>query len=287
MSSPVEGFCDPAFEALRALLDEKLQSGEELGLAISVTIGEKNVASWWSPPGVSPGYHLTNQGHMIGEIIQRITGKPLGTFIRDKLANPLQADYQLGLSAESNWDRVADVTPPPLLKLPNGIDPNSVLMKTIAGIPIRAESAGTREFRLTELGAANGFSNARALARIGSLISNGGHTDGKKLISKEAIDLFLEEQVDGVDQVLGVRLRYGLGVGLPTPEAVPWLPPEGKLGFWGGWGGSILVMDLDRKMSIGYVMNKMGEGTLGNPALHEYVKLIYKIVEKMEIDTSA
>lgn len=224
---------------------------------------------------------------MIGEIIQRITGKPLGAFIRDELANPLQADYQLGLSVESNWDRVADVTPPPLLQLPNDIDPNSIAMKTIAGVPIRAESAANREFRLTELGAANGFSNRRALARIGSLIANGGYLDGQKLILKEAIDQLLEEQVDGIDQVLGVRLRYGLGIGLPTPEAVPWLPSEGKVGFWGGWGGSILVMDIDRKMSIGYVMNQMGEGTLGNPALHEYVKLIYKIVDKMEIDSLA
>lgn len=217
----------------------------------------------------------------------RITGKPLGKFISDELASPLGADFQLGLAAESNWERVADVTPPPLLQLPDSIDPNSVAMKTIAGVPIRAESAGTREFRLTELGAANGFSNARAVARIGSLVANGGYLDGKRLLTKESIEMLLEEQVDGIDQVLGVRVRYGLGCGLPTPEAAPWLPAEGKIGFWGEWGGSMLVMDTERRMAVGYVMNKMGEGTLGNPALHEYVKMIYKIVDGMDVDSLA
>ena len=34
--------------------------------------------------------------------------------------------------------------------------------------------------------------------------------------------------------------------------------------FWGGWGGSLVVVDLDARMVVAYVMNKMGEGTLGD-----------------------
>ena len=56
--------------------------------------------------------------------------------------------------------------------------------------------------------------------------------------------------------MLGVPLRFGIGYGLPVPETIPYLPDE-KICFWGGWGGSLIVMDLGRKLTIAYMMNKM------------------------------
>jgi CubicO group peptidase (beta-lactamase class C family) len=62
--------------------------------------------------------------------------------------------------------------------------------------------------------------------------------------------------------VLGVPIRFGLGYGLVSPE-MP-LSPNARMCFWGGWGGSLVIVDLDARMVIAYVMNKMGEGTLGD-----------------------
>ena len=40
--------------------------------------------------------------------------------------------------------------------------------------------------------------------------------------------------------------------------------PNPRTCFWGGWGGSIVVNDLENRLIITYVMNRMGEGTIGD-----------------------
>ena len=62
--------------------------------------------------------------------------------------------------------------------------------------------------------------------------------------------------------MLGVPLRFGLGFGLSS-EALP-IGPNPRTFFWGGWGGSLVVVDLDAKLGFSYVMNRMGDGTLGD-----------------------
>lgn len=48
-------------------------------------------APWWEPGTVS-GYHALNQGHLVGEVMRRITGVPLGKFVAQEIAGPLGAD---------------------------------------------------------------------------------------------------------------------------------------------------------------------------------------------------
>ncbi|RDH37724.1 beta-lactamase/transpeptidase-like protein [Aspergillus welwitschiae] len=228
-------------------------------------------APWWTP-GEHSGYHVTNQGHLLGELVHRVTGKPLDEFIRDELASPLAADFQLGVP-EKDWPRTADVSPPPPLSL-DDVDPQSVMFKSFASLPIPAEESMSPGFRKALIGATNGFSNARGIARIASVISLGGTVDGKQYLSPETIDRMLEEQISGPDLVLMYHLRWGLGVGLPVPETFPWLP-DGRIAFWTGWGGSVVVMDLEKRMTIAYVMNKMGQGTLGSDRTAAYVRAVY------------
>jgi len=68
----------------------------------------------WGEPGTASGYHALNQGHLVGEILRRITGKSLKQFVAEEIAGPLGADFQIG-AAERDWDRIADVVPPPPL----------------------------------------------------------------------------------------------------------------------------------------------------------------------------
>jgi CubicO group peptidase (beta-lactamase class C family) len=57
--------------------------------------------------------HALNYGHLVGELVRRISGKPLKQFVAEEIAGPLGADFQIG-AAESDWARIADVVPPPL-----------------------------------------------------------------------------------------------------------------------------------------------------------------------------
>src|ERR1700745_1544142 len=68
-------------------------------------------APWWEP-GTASGYHALNYGHLVGEIVRRISGKPLKQFVAEEIAGPLGADFQIG-AAESDWDRIAPAVPPP------------------------------------------------------------------------------------------------------------------------------------------------------------------------------
>ena len=81
------------------------------------------------------------------------------------------------------------------------------------------------------------------------------------VLSEEGVARIFDEQQRGVDLVLGVDMVLGMGFGLPGPM----LPvPNPRTCFWGGWGGSLAIVDVDAKMSFSYVMNRMGEGTTGD-----------------------
>ena len=103
-----------------------------------------------------------------------------------------------------------------------------------------------------------------------SVVARGGEVDGIRLLSPETIDLIFREQTNGVDLVLGIPLRYGIGYGLPQLDTLPYIPDK-KICFWGGWGGSMIIMDVGRRMTISYMMNKMGPGIVGSERSAEYV----------------
>ncbi|HEX9030329.1 MAG TPA: serine hydrolase domain-containing protein [Streptosporangiaceae bacterium] len=230
-------------------------------------------APWWEP-GTASGYHALNQGHLVGEVIRRVTGTSLRQFVAQEIAGPLGADFQIG-AAERDWSRIADVVPPPPLPFDmSAIDLQGPMFKTMTGPVPDAAAANTAGWRRADMGACNGHGNARSVARILSAITLGGEVDGVRLLRPATIDLIFEEQSNGPDLVLGVPLRFGIGYGLPQPDTIPYLPDE-RICFWGGWGGSIIAMDLDRRMTISYMMNKMGPGVIGSDRSEAYVRAIY------------
>jgi CubicO group peptidase (beta-lactamase class C family) len=229
-------------------------------------------APWWEP-GTASGYHAQNQGHLVGELVRRLTGKTLKTFVAQEIAGPLGADFQIG-AIEADWGRIAPVTPPPPLPFDlASLDPGSPVYKTFTGPVADAAAANTPAWRRAELGALNGHGNARSVARILRVLALGGEAGGVRLLSPEAIGLIFDEQSHGPDLVLGVPLRFGIGYALPETETVPYIPP-GRTCFWGGWGGSVILMDLDARTTISYMMNKMGPGIIGSDRSEAYVRAI-------------
>ena len=219
-------------------------------------------APWWEP-GTASGYHALNQGHLVGEVIRRITGMKLGEFFRTQVAEPLGVDFHIGL-APSEFGRVANVIPPPPLPIDISLlDPDMIVVKTFTGPAPDASEAWTSQWRQADIGAANGHGNARSVALAQSAISNGGVVNGVRLLSQGAIDQIFRVQSDGPDHVLMMPVKFGIGFGLPN-ETVPHLPAGRKVCFWGGWGGSAVVNDLDNRMTVTYMMNRMAEGLLGD-----------------------
>ena len=232
--------------------------------------------SWW-PAGTMSGYHLLNYGTLIGEVVYRVTGRDLGQFVADELAGPLGADFWLGLP-ESEEHRVSNVVPPPP---PQGLDqlpPDSPAFKTFTGPILAAEMTWTREWRAAGIGGAGGQGNARGVALLNSLIAQGGVANGRRLLSQETVERVFESHTDGIDLVLGIPLRFGLGYAVSNPASTPTIP-EGRVGFWGGYGGSIVIADADRRMTFAYVMNRMSPGIIGSPRSEAYTRAVYSALE--------
>jgi CubicO group peptidase (beta-lactamase class C family) len=237
-------------------------------------------APWWQP-GTASGYHALTSGHLVGEIVRRITGMTLKEFVRKEIAGPLGADIQIGARPEDD-SRIAELIPPPALDVPlDAVPEDHPMRKTFAVMapnPEAALMAQTTAWRRADIGSANGHGNARSLVRSLSAISLGGNVNGLRLLSPETIDLIFQEQANGMDLVLCMPARWGIGFALPKPEAVPDIP-LGKICFWGGWGGSTVVMDLDRRMTFAYVMNRMGQVTAaGSDRTQKYGRLVYQAI---------
>ncbi|MFZ1995460.1 MAG: serine hydrolase domain-containing protein [Solirubrobacteraceae bacterium] len=234
-------------------------------------------APWWEP-GTASGYHANNQGHLVGEIVRRVTGLPLRRFVAEQIAGPLGADFQIG-AAERDWPRIAPVVPPPPLPIDlAALPPESPMYKTFTGPVAEAANANTAAWRQADMGALNGHANARSVVRIIKALSLGGTVESTRLLSPETIELIFDEQSHGTDLVLGVPLRFGIGFALPETETVPYVP-QGRCCYWGGWGGSEVIADLDRRVTLAYMMNKMAPGIIGSDRSEAYVRAAYACLD--------
>ena len=209
--------------------------------------------------------------------MRRITGRSLGTFLREELAEPLDADFHVGVHPR-HFHRIAELIPPPVEPsemLP--MEPGSIMERTIGRGVVDVADTKTAAWRQAEMPAANGHGNARSIVRIQTLLANHGTAFGKTLLSPAGCLAALEEQTSGVDLVLGAPIRFGLGYGLPgdlTPAT-----PNGNVCFWGGYGGSSVVCDLDARIAFSYVMNRMEAGVLGDERGFGLWQAVYESLE--------
>jgi CubicO group peptidase (beta-lactamase class C family) len=229
---------------------------------------------WWEP-GTRSGYHAVTFGHLLGELVRRVSGRTIGTFFKEEVAEPLGADFHIGLPEDQDF-RVGELIPPPQMDASQLGDfvPSPIFMKTFMSAAVDPKDTKTRDWLGAEVPAINGQGNARAVARIASTVACGGKVDGVRLLSLETIEKALEEQSYGKDLVLSMPMRFGLGFGLQSKEFP--LGPNQRILWWGGWGGSTCIMDLEAKISIAYVMNKMWQTLTVDPRSARPIEAFYK-----------
>ncbi len=219
-------------------------------------------APWWEP-GSQSGYHAITQGFLIGELVRRIDGRTLGTYFREEIAEPLGADFHIDMAPE-HFGRVAEMIPDsaPLDPAFGEPDPDSITGRVFASAPADTNAVNTDDWRQAELPAAGGHGNARAVVRAQTPVANGGSAFGVDLLSPEGCRVIQEEQTDGQDAVLMMPVKFGMGYAFPN-EMMPMSPNERAM-FWGGAGGSTIVVDQDAHVCLSYVMNQMKNALLGD-----------------------
>lgn len=216
-------------------------------------------APWWEP-GTASGYHAVTQGFLVGEVVRRITGQSLGTFFAKEIAGPLGADFHIGLDPANDARVGALIAGPRAVQAAR--DPGSIGARTMGNPQLSAEQSNALPWRRAEIPACNGHGNARSVALAQAALACGVGVNGVQLLSDATRDAVFEQQTYGPDLVLGTHLRFGIGYGLRSEHAPIGINP--RTCFWGGWGGSLVVLDLDAGVVFSYVMNRMGQGTLGD-----------------------
>ncbi|HTP77947.1 MAG TPA: serine hydrolase domain-containing protein [Rhizomicrobium sp.] len=227
-------------------------------------------APFWNP-GTASGYHALTQGYLVGEVVRRVAGRSIGTVFRDEIARPIGADFHIGLPASEDA-RVADLIPPEAGTAVADTAQSEIQrnMATNPGVDVGATR--TRAWRGAEIPAAGGTGNARSIAEIHAILANGGVAKGKRIMSEAGCRKALEPQISGTDLVLNVPVTFGLGFGLPGGM----LPlPSANSMFWGGYGGSLAIIDFDKRTTFGYAMNRMVGTTTGDPRAFSIVMDLY------------
>ncbi|MDQ0991404.1 serine hydrolase domain-containing protein [Streptomyces sp. V3I7] len=232
-------------------------------------------------PGTAHGYHAQTYSWLTGELIRRITGRPVGAWITAEMTRPVGADFWLGLPEEQSA-RVGRLGPVQAPETVGGLktrpkravaeayaDPESLTRRAFAALtPAPDENAPA--YRAAALPASNGIATADGLARLyASLI---GEVDGgARLFTPRTMELARAEQSAGPDRVLVVNTRFGLGHMLHGP-ASPLLSP-GSFGH-PGRGGALAFADPDSGIAFGYVTNGFRKSVTADARAQALVKAV-------------
>lgn len=227
----------------------------------------------WAP-GTTHGYHALTFGHLIGEVVRRITGRSLGTVFREEVAEPLGLDLWIGLP-EEHEARVAPVIgaePAPGAPIPSFYmaaltDPDSIAAMVVMNSGGFLEPGATNRpaMHAAEIPAANAIGNARALAGMYRPLALDGGVDGVHLVDEAGlVAMGTVASAVSVDATMRVPTRWSLGFmktndnrHLPPGDDDSVILSEDSFGFLGS-GGLLGFADRPARLSFGYTMNRQG-----------------------------
>ena len=211
---------------------------------------------WWEP-GSRHTYHTNTYGHLVGEIVQRVTSDMPGSRLR-RVADSLGADVWVGLPP-AQQHRCADVIWAPAQGLSQRRDiagaaesSNESSMIALGYFnPPGYSSTGvvnTAEWRGAQVPSTNGHGSATGVARMYAALLEPG-----RLLSPDLLAEATKPQSVGYCPVLGEETTFGLGF-KPTVPHRPFGPNGRSFGHF-GTGGALGFADPDANVAFGYVMN--------------------------------
>jgi CubicO group peptidase (beta-lactamase class C family) len=191
-------------------------------------------------PGRLLAYHAISGGYIIGEIVQRVTGRTIREVLAEEILEPLGFRWMNFGVSEGDVDAVARsyATGPPVLP------PVSTLLTRALGLPVDkiTEVSNDPRFLTAVVPAGNTVTTANELSRFFELLRAGGELDGVRIFEPSTIRRAITEQSYlEVDLTLGAPLRYSLGFMLGAKRLSLYGPDTemafGHLGFTNmiGW----------------------------------------------------
>lgn len=219
------------------------------------------------PPGSAHGYHPLTWGYLVGEIVQRITGRSLGTILQEDICAPLGIDFRIGTPAAEHA-RIADILRPKSLAALGEI---TAPRKAAFVYKWAAPDRGGAIWREIEIPSANGIGTAAGVASLYNAYATGGLIGAKRLMRPETFEALARPRVDGPDLVLPLTTRFGAGIMHNNYKSFG--PFEDGLGHC-GWGGSLAIASPSRGLTCAYVMNRQSNILVGDPRAVRLVEAV-------------
>ena len=203
------------------LTDDDLWEWDVMAAALAAT------EAWWVP-GTRHAYHTNTYGHLIGEVLRRVTGQT----VRQRLAavaEPLGADVHVGVP-DSELHRCAEVQFVSAgSALGTDIDVDALegdrRMEMLSYVnPPGYSSIGvvnTPEWRRAEVPSTNGHGTAGGVARMYAALLQPG-----RLLSTDLLAEATSPQSVGYCPILHEEVTFGLGF-KPTVRGDPSAPTRG------------------------------------------------------------
>ncbi len=226
---------------------------------------------FWKP-GSTYGYHGLTWGFLVGEIIRRVSGQPLGEFFRAEVAEPLGLDFSIGLAPDQHH-RVARLLPPAppapgepvspylIMAMTEPTSMQSLMMANHGGylVPGEWDSPASLEAVLPSTG---GVGNGRSLATMYRAIVHDRRVGRVTFEPEDLVRMSAVQSATTEDPMLFAPGRWALGFhkGAVSPRGVEpaarIVLSEDAFGH-SGHGGSMGFADPVADLSFGYVMNQM------------------------------
>jgi CubicO group peptidase (beta-lactamase class C family) len=299
LSAPVSTYWPEFAQAGKADVPVLLLLTHQAGLpAIDATLTPEEVQAWdpviaalaeqtpfWEP-GTAHGYHALTYGWLVGEVVRRVSGRSLGTYFAEEIAQPLGLEFWIGLP-ETQEHRVSPIVGG-LLPEGGSAEAEGMPADFASTLLARALNAGGAftdpgwmnrpAWHAAEVPAANGITNATSLSRLyASLIGTVEGGPAEPVLTKEQVDQARQVRTFGADQVflsLGFPMEQHIGQGFWISSPFAPFGGEGSFGHSGA-GGSYGFADPENDLAVGYVMNLMQSGMLGDPRARRLIKACY------------
>ena len=202
----------------------------------------------------SPTYHALTFGWIASELVRRVDGRSIGSFVREEIAQPLQLDLHIG-AADDVLPRIALSTRAKNYNY-TALLPESTMDPRLVHVygMTQVEFEESTDYAKIELPGGGGVANAYAMSRLYAMLVNGGELDGVRLLQSETIEMARRERSVGNDALSGRQLRFGIGFEInPNPSRLGMAPDAfGHTGAGGSTHGAWPSM----KTSFSYAMGE-------------------------------
>ena len=216
-------------------------------------------------------YHAKTHGYLVGNLIKIITGKSLGTYLKENITNKYNLKFSFGLN-NLEINNVANLVEDPKEEI-KSINQD---LNAFNNPHHDLNFYNTKNWRKSEIPSMGGHGNAYSIACIYDCLANDLKQNSNQIATQKTLKTHLIETNHNNDLSLNLPIRWtNLGFILRGG----WMFGKNKEAFGhNGWGGSLGFADPISGLGIAYVTKKINP-TMGlDKRAVNLIKKFYEII---------